>query len=142
MTQETATPTAFEQALERYTAGESAATLLPVFKELCQQFPKSGALWSCLAWLYLLEDQGDRAYKAATKSVKLEPQSPQHHVNLVLAMLVTGQKGVRKHIELAQRIMSMNPEVRSEVEENLADGLARKPDWPEINRVQAWLAEG
>jgi len=63
----------FETGLERYKAEEEPATLIPVFKEICARAPKSSAAWACLAWLYLLDNKGTQAYKAAQKA-KLHPK--------------------------------------------------------------------
>lgn len=131
----------FDQGLERYNAGESAATLLPVFKEVCDRAPKNSSAWTCLAWLYLLENKPSPAHKAAQKAVRLNPQDPQARVNLAIAMLETAQTGVRQHVELAGQIMMAAPELREEIERNFADGLTRKPDWKSLNRVKNWLFE-
>jgi len=129
----------FDQAIERYKSGEPVDELIPVFKEVCDRAPKSSPAWTCLAWLYLLTDKSNQALKVAQKAVKLNPQDPQARVNLVLAMLETGQKGVRQHIELIQQIITAAPELQDEIRQNCVDGLNRKPDWPSLVRVQAWL---
>ncbi len=131
----------FDTGLERYNAGEGPDTLIPVFKEICDRSPKVAAAWSCLAWLYLLDNKPDQAYKAAQKGVKLDPNAPQARVNLAIAMLETGQKGVRKHVEVAQQLMAMDSQVRRDLTESLEDGLNRKPDWESLKRVQSWLSE-
>ncbi|PZD74857.1 hypothetical protein C1752_00892 [Acaryochloris thomasi RCC1774] len=136
---ETATPEAlFDQALERYQAGESPETLIPVFKEICDRAKKNSPAWTCLSWLYLLADKPKSAYKAAQKAVKLNPEDPQARVNLSIAMLENDQKGVRAHVEIVQQL-AMIPELRTELEESFADGLKRKPDWPSLQRVQSWV---
>jgi hypothetical protein len=61
-------------------------------------------------------------------------------VNLSLAMLETGTKGVREHIEIVQRVMVMAPELGQELQDSIADGLNRKPGWAAMHKVQAWLA--
>ena len=132
----------FDTGLERYKAGEGPDTLIPVFKEICDRAPKTAAAWSCLAWLYLLDNQGDRAYKAASKGVKLDPSAPQGRVNLAVAMLETNQTGVRKHIDIVKQMMATDSEVRRDLLESIEDGLRRKPDWESLNRVKKWLAEG
>jgi tetratricopeptide (TPR) repeat protein len=129
----------FDNGLERYKAGEGPDTLLPVFKDICDRSPKLTAAWICLSWLYLLDDQSTLAYKAAQKAVKLNPQDPQAHINLALAMLEEGKTGVRQHIEEAQRSLAINPELRPDIQESIEDGLARKPDWKGLNRVKNWL---
>jgi predicted Zn-dependent protease len=129
----------FNQGLQRYQAGEDPATLIPIFKDLCDRTPKNSNAWTCLAWLYLLVDQPKNAYKAAQKAVKLNPQDPQARVNLAVAMLDSGEKGVRPHIELVQQLIIASSELHDEVKENIADGLTRKPEWKSLLQVQKWL---
>lgn len=129
----------FETGLERYKAGEDVASLIPTFKEVCDRAPKSSAAWACLAWLYMLDDKPNPAYKAALKAVKLNPQDAQSRVNLALAMLDSNQAGVREHVDLAMQLMMIDDEVRSEVKQSIADGLSRKPDWKSLERVNKWL---
>jgi predicted Zn-dependent protease len=131
----------FDQGVERYKAGEGPDTLIPVFKEVCDRAPKSSAAWTCLSWLYLLADKASKAHEAAQKAVKLNPQDPQARVNLSIAMLEAGKKGVRQHIEVVQQIILVAPELREEVEGNIQEGLTRKPGWASLERVQAWLFE-
>ncbi len=128
----------FDQGLEQYNSGESPETLIPLFKEVCDRAKKNSPAWTCLSWLYLLAEKPNSAYKAAQKAVKLNPEDPQARVNLSIAMLETGQKGVRSHIEIVQQL-AMIPELRTELEESFADGLKRKPDWPSLNRVHSWV---
>ena len=137
---ETAAETLFKEGLDRYQAGESVETLIPIFREVCDRAKRNSPAWTCLAWLYLLADKPNPAYKAAQKAVKLNPEDPQARVNLAIAMLETGQKGVRAHIEVAQQLILVS-ELREEVKQNFADGLERKPNWPKLQRVKAWLLE-
>ena len=130
-----------DRGLERYQAGEKVEDLIPYFQELCDRAPRNATAWSCLAWLYLLTDQENKALKAAQKSVKLESKAPQARINLALAMLDAGQKGVRQHIEMAQQIMSLDNQIASSIQENIEDGLARKPDWQSLQRVKKWLVD-
>ena len=132
----------FDIGLERYKSGEGPQTLIPVFKEVCDRAPKIAAAWSCLAWLYLLDDKPEQAYKVALKGVKLDQDAPQARINLAVAMLETGQTGVRKHIEVAKQLMAIDPEVRRDLSESIEDGLSRKPNWESLNRVKNWLSEG
>jgi predicted Zn-dependent protease len=136
---ETTVEALFDQGLERYRAGETPASLLPLFKEVCDRSPKSSAAWTCLAWLYLLDNKPSQAYKAAQKAVKLNPQDPQARINLAVAMLETEQKGVRQHIEVAGQLVMAVPELRQEVEQNFEDGLSKKPDWKSLLRVKSWI---
>lgn len=130
-----------ESGLKRYQEGETAENLIPVFQEICDRAPKNATAWSCLAWLYLLLDRSDRALKAAQKSVKLDPKAPQARINLALAMLDSGQTGVRQHIEAAQQIMLLDGQIREDLEENIQDGLTKKPDWENLKRVKNWLSQ-
>ena len=129
----------FDESLERYKAGEEASELIPVFKEVCERAPKSGSAWTCLAWLYLLEDKPSSASKAAQKAVKLNPQDPQARVNLAVAMLENGQKGVRQHIDVVQQLIAVNSEWYGEIQNSIEDGLSRKPDWESLSKVKNWL---
>ena len=131
----------FDQGLERYKAGESVTDLLPLFKDVCDRAPKSSPAWTCLAWLYLLDNKPTPAYKAANKAVKLNPQDPQARVNLAVAMLEIAKKGVREHVEVAAQLMMTVPELHDEVKQNIEDGLTRKPDWKSLIRVKQWLLE-
>ena len=133
--------TLFEEGLERYKAGEDPETLIPVFKEICDRARKTGAAWTCLSWLYLIADKPALALPAAQKAVKLVPQDPQARINLVLAMLDLSKPGVRPHIEMAQQLTFAVEELRDEVQQNIEDGLTRKPDWKSLERVKAWLFE-
>ncbi|MBD2360909.1 MULTISPECIES: tetratricopeptide repeat protein [Nostocaceae] len=129
----------FDTGLSRYKAGEPATDLIPVFKEVCDRSPKTGAAWICLAWLYLLEDKYTLALKAAQKAVKLNPQDPQARVNLAVAMLETNQKGIRQHIDVANQLILVNPEWREEIQNSIEDGFSRKPDWQSLAKVKAWV---
>jgi len=129
----------FDTSLERYKAGEGPETLIPIFQEICDRTPKFSSAWGCLAWLYLLDDKPQKAYKAALKGVKLEQNAPQARINLAIAMLETGQTGVRKHIDVVKQLMAINPEIRQELFESIEDGLSRKPDWESLNRIKSWL---
>ncbi len=131
----------FTEGIERYKNGEPVAELIPLFKGLCDRAPKSSPAWTCLSWLYLLSDKPEPAYKAANKAVKLNPQDPQARVNLSVAMLETGKKGVRDHVAIVQQLISISDELRQEVDESIADGLSRKPEWKSLQRVQSWLKE-
>lgn len=131
----------FEKGFERYDAGEAVETLLPEFLEICKLDPKNAAAWSCVAWLHLLRDKPDMALPAAQRSVKIDPRNPQAHINLTLSLLATGGKGVRKHIELVQKVMDFSEEVRADINDSIADGLKRKPEWKELLKVKKWLTE-
>lgn len=131
----------FDTGLERYKAGESADALIPLFKEICDRAPKSSPAWTCLAWLYLLDNKPSLAHKAAQKAVKLNPQDPQARINLAIAMLETGQKGLREHVEAANQLILLNSEWREEITNSIADGLSRKPDWQSLTKVKKWLFE-
>jgi predicted Zn-dependent protease len=135
------TETLFDQGLERYRSGEDPATLIPLFREVCDRTPKSSSAWTCLSWLYLLDNKPSQAYKIAKKAVKLNPQDPQARINLAIAMLETAQKGVREHVEIAGQLIAAVSEFREEVKQNFEEGLSRKPNWKSLERVQNWIFE-
>jgi predicted Zn-dependent protease len=141
MTETESVDALFDQGIERYRAGEGPDTLIPLFKDICDSARKHSSAWTCLAWLYLLAEKPNQAYDAASKAVKLNAQDPQARVNLVLAMLETSKKGVRPHIEITQQLIMAVGELRDEVQQNIEDGLNRKPDWENLKRVQNWLFE-
>ena len=129
----------FDKALEKYQAGEPAKNLIPTFQNICTTAPKNSAAWTCLAWLYMLEEKPQQALKAAQRSVKLEPRDPQSQLNLAIAMLDAGQKGVRKHIEIVQQAIDFDETIKSTVKENIEEGLQRKPDWKSLQKAKQWL---
>jgi predicted Zn-dependent protease len=129
----------FEQALQRYQEGAPLDEVIASFLEITRQEPRLSAGWTCLAWLQLLDNQPQAGLRSARTAVKLNPQDPQARINLTLAMLETNAKGVREHIELVQRLRVMAPELASELDDALADGLVRRPDWQALLKVQAWL---
>jgi predicted Zn-dependent protease len=131
----------FNQGLERYKTGEDAATLIPIFKDICEQSPKVASSWICLSWLYLVDNKPTLALKAAQKSVKLNPEDPQGRINLAIAMLDTSQPGVREHIQLAQAMLMVMTELKTEIIENFEDGLRRRPNWASLERVKKWILE-
>ena len=131
----------FDDAIAQYKEGKDAAELIPTFKEICAQAPKNSAAQTCLAWLYLLADKPNAAYKTAQKAVKLAPKDPQARVNLAIAMLETGKSGVRDQIEQIAPFISAVDELKTEVQENFEEGLRRKPNWKSLLRVQKWLFE-
>ena len=131
----------FEQAMARYQNGAPAAELLDDFITITEAAPRQSAGWTCLAWLQLLCEQPEEALRSAKTAVKLNPQDPQARINLSLAMLETGAKGVREHIELLKRVMAFSPELAQELNGSIADGLSRKPGWPALEKVKAWLAD-
>jgi predicted Zn-dependent protease len=130
----------FDQGIERYKAGEGPETLISVFKEVCDRAPKNSPALTCLAWLYLLAEKPIKAHELAQKAVKLNPQDAQARVNLALAMLDASKKGVRPHIDIVQQLIMID-EVRTEIQQNIEDGLTRKPEWPSLQRVKNWLFE-
>ena len=133
-------PSLFDQAMERYKQGTAPAELIDTFLAITEQAPGQSAGWTCLAWLQLLDDQHQAALRSAKTAVRLNPQDPQARINLSLAMLETGANGVREHIEIVQRVMTMAPEMAEELQDSIADGLQRKPGWKAMDKVKAWLA--
>jgi len=130
----------FEEAIARYQAGAAPEELIDDFLAITAQSPRLSAGWTCLAWLQLLLDQPRAALQSARMAVRLSPQDPQARLNLSVAMLETGQKGVREHIDLVRRMLVMAPELAVELNESMADGLRRRPGWQALAKVQTWLA--
>ena len=135
----TEAPSLFEQALQRYQEGAPLPEVIDSFLTITQQEPRLSAGWTCLAWLQLLDNQPQAALRSARNAVKLNPQDPQARINLSLAMLETNAKGVREHIDLVKRLRAFAPELAGELDEAIADGLVRRPDWQALLKVQAWL---
>jgi tetratricopeptide (TPR) repeat protein len=134
---ETITPAElFDNAIKDYQAGESPAKLIPIFIDICNRSPKLDSAWTCLSWLYLLENKPQLAIKAAQKSMKIDPFDAQTRINLAVGMLETKISGVREHIETAKSLVESAPEVREQVIENFKDGFSRKPDWQSLKRVE------
>ncbi|MGD1950856.1 MAG: tetratricopeptide repeat protein [Leptolyngbyaceae cyanobacterium] len=131
----------FEAGLNRYQAGEPVETLIPIFKDLSAQAPKNSAIYTCLSWLYLLVEKPNAAYKAAQKAIKITPQDPQAHINIAIAILDSGRKGVREHIELASQLVMSVEEVQDDIRQNFEEGLTRKPDWKSLKKVEKWIFE-
>ena len=129
----------FQQAMNRYQQGAPVQELLADFETITAAAPRQSAGWTCLAWLQLLSDQSDEALRSARMAVKLNNQDPQARINLCLAMLETKAKGVRDQIEVIQQVLALAPEVAVELKESIEDGLKRRPEWPALLKVKAWL---
>lgn len=129
----------YKEGLERYKAGEPPSALIPLFKEITNCSPKSSSTWISLSWLYLLEKKPKSAYKAAKTGVKLNPDDPQGRINLALAMLEIGEKGVRTHIDKAQQMIMADSDWLEEIKNNIKDGFEKRADWPHLNRIKSWL---
>ena len=136
---ETSQDSLFEQAMARYQAGATANEVLPDFARIVEAAPRQSAGWTCLAWLQLLCEQSDAALRSARMAVKLNGQDPQARINLCLAMLETKAKGARDHIEVVQQVLALAPDVGAELKESIDDGLKRRPEWPALLKVKAWL---
>ena len=134
--------TQFEEGIARYKNGESAEDLLPLFKDICAKAPRNSAAQTCLSWLYLLADKPNAAFKAAQRAVKLMPKDPQARTNLAIAMLETGKSGVREQVDMVSQMLYAVDELKAEIIENIEEGLRRKPDWKNLQRIQKWLFEG
>ena len=129
----------FQQAMNRYQQGAPTHELLADFETITAAAPRQSAGWTCLAWLQLLSDQSEQALRSARMAVKLNNQDPQARINLCLAMLETKAKGVRDQIEVVQQVLALAPEVGAELKESIDDGLKRRPEWPALLKVKAWL---
>jgi len=129
----------FDEAIGRYQQGAAPEEVIDDFLAITAQAPRQSAGWTCLAWLQLLLDQPAEALLSARTAVRLNPQDPQARLNLSLAMLETGAKGVREHIEVVHRVMVVAPELAGELTESMEDGLRRRPGWPAMEKVRSWL---
>jgi predicted Zn-dependent protease len=131
----------FDEAIARYQQGASPAELIDDFLAITAQNPRQSAGWTCLSWLQLLLDQPQAALQSARTAVRLNPQDPQARINLSVAMLETGAKGVREHVEVVKRVIVMAPDLAAELTDSMADGLARRPGWQALAKVQGWLQD-
>ena len=129
----------FDQAIARYREGTPPEELIDDFLALTSQSPKLSAGWTCLAWLQLLLDQPRAALVSARNAVRLNPQDPQARINLSVALLETGAKGVREHVEMVKRVLVLAPEMADELNGSIADGLQRRPGWTALAKVRDWL---
>lgn len=129
----------FDQAIARYREGTPPEELIDDFLALTSQSPKLSAGWTCLAWLQLLLDQPRAALVSARNAVRLNPQDPQARINLSVAMLETGAKGVREHVDVVKRVLVLAPEMAEEINGSIADGLQRRPGWTALAKVRDWL---
>jgi len=129
----------FDQALSRYRAGASANEVIADFEVVTTQSPRQASGWICLSWLQLLTGANDAALRSARMGVRLRPQDLQARINLALALLDTGPKGVRDHVGIVQRTLSLAPSLTTDLRESTEDGLRRRPDWQALIKVKAWL---
>jgi predicted Zn-dependent protease len=131
----------FDNAIKDYQAGESPAKLIPIFIDVCNRSPKLDSAWTCLSWLYLLDNKPQLAIKAALKSMKIDPFDAQTRINLAAGMLETKTSGVREHIEMAKSLVEAAPEVHDQVVANFKDGFSRKPEWASLKRIEKLIFE-
>ena len=129
----------FEQGLAAYYKGGSAEELLPIFLDIVRSSPNHGPAWTCLCWLQLLASRPLAALKSGRMAVRLSPQDPQALLNLTLAMLDTNTKGVREQIQKIQKVLTVAPELREELQKSIVDGLERRGDWQALRKVKSWL---
>ena len=129
----------FEQALAAYREGAGAEELLPAFLDIVRGAPNHGSAWTCLCWLQLLSSRPLSALKSGRMAVRLSPQDPQARLNLSLAMLETDTKGVREQVQQIRKVLAVAPEIREELQQSIADGLARRGDWQALRKVSTWL---
>ena len=129
----------FEQALAAYQEGGRAEELLPTFLEIVRSAPNHGAAWTCLCWLQLLAGRPLAALKSGRMAVRLSPQDPQARLNLSLAMLETSTKGVREQIQQIQKVLTVAPELKDDLQQSMVDGLARREDWQALRKARTWI---
>jgi predicted Zn-dependent protease len=129
----------FTEGLERYEANRPLPEVFPYFLEIIKREPKNGAALTCLSWLYLMENQPKKAEDVARKAMKANPADAQARVNLVLALLDSGGKGVRDQVELIQQILTVDKDQGDEIMRNLTEGTARKGTWKAAQKLKDWL---
>ena len=130
----------FNSALSKYHDGQELPLIVEDFQKIIHQIPNHFAAWTCLSWLQLLLKNNDAALVAARQAVRLNQQDPQARMNLSLALLATNNKGVREQVELIKKMAIMMPDVKNELKESVQDGFNRYPNWPELNKINKWLA--
>ena len=130
----------FNSALSKYHDGQELTLIVEDFQKIIHQIPNHFAAWTCLSWLQLLLKNNDAALVAARQAVRLNQQDPQARMNLSLALLATNNKGVREQVELIKKMAIMMPDVKNELKESVQDGFNRYPNWPELNKINKWLA--
>ena len=130
----------FDQAMALYKEGAEAEKILPSFLKITEAAPRLSAGWTCLAWLQLLCEKPEDALRSAKLAVRLNPQDPQAHINLSLALLDTKSKGVRDHIQVVQKILALSPHLTKDIKNSLEDGHQRRPKWQALEKVEAWLS--
>lgn len=128
-----------EQALAAYQQGGSAEELLPMFLDIVRSSPNHGAAWTCLCWLQLLTGRPLAALKSGRMAVRLSPQDPQARLNLSLAMLETNTKGVREQIQQIQKVLTMAPDLKDDLQQSMVDGMERRGDWQALRKIRTWL---
>jgi len=74
------------------------------------------------------------SYKPHRKQLSYIPRYRQ--VNLAVAMLETGQTGVRQHVDNTMQMIMVDSEMRDEIKQSIEDGLNRKPEWKNLKRVK------
>ena len=129
----------FTEGLKRYEANLPLPEVFPYFLEIIKRQPKNGAALTCLSWLYLMENQPKQAEDTARKAMKANPADAQARVNLVLALLDSGGKGVRDQVELIQQILTVDKDQGDEIIRNLTEGTARKGTWKAAQKLREWL---
>ena len=130
----------FNSALSKYHDGQELTLIVEDFQKIIHQIPNHFAAWTCLSWLQLLLKNNQAALVAARQAVRLNQQDPQARMNLSLALLATNNKGVREQVELIKKMAIMMPDVKNELKESVQDGFNRYPNWPELNKINKWLA--
>jgi tetratricopeptide (TPR) repeat protein len=131
----------FEQGLALYEQKAPYEEIIPLFEQGLTLAPRDSVGYTCLAWLHLLRNQNDDIEKALTyahKAVRLDQNNYQAHINLVLAMLVSGASGVRPVFQKAMAKIQ-NEEDRQEALDNLKEALERHPDMAAAQKVLNWM---
>ena len=125
---------------ELYQQKAPLPEVIDVFLQAEEKYNKDSSVYTCLSWLYMLKDESgdfDKAISYAKTALRLDPGNIQAHVNLVLALLATGKKGVREQFE---KVISRS--TKQDLEHavyNLKDALERKPEFQDAAKLLTWI---
>lgn len=131
----------FERGLELYEQKAPYAEVIALFEQGVTLTPKDSVGYTCLAWLHMLRNEGDDVPKAigyAQRALRLDNSNFQAHFNLVMAMLMNGESGIRPEFQRAMSKLRLQ-EDRDEVVNNLKDALEREPGLEAAQKMLKWI---
>jgi tetratricopeptide (TPR) repeat protein len=135
----TATQDFLQEGMAKYEAKAPYPEVIELFQKATEGDKQTkGTAFTCLSWLYALNNEPDKAAKSAKEALRLDRTNAQAHFNLVLAMLASGTKGVRDELQRAMAITTHD--ALHEAEGNLQEALVRHPDFAPAKKLLGWLA--